>query len=281
MELKEHPDRLTIDEYMAESSHCLFRQELDTPCHLHWHEFYELTYVRSGNGVNRVNGTDIPIGEGTLFLLTPADFHEIRPLEASTLKIYNLIFKESMISEEIRTLLFNGRMLSPMLMKLEDRRAGELFAILDEENSRSSRTGELIVRNLLGCLLLMLCRDEKDAIRGEASAAPLHPSIQQALFYLQHRFREPLTLSQAAKAASLSPNYFSECFRQQLGVSFQQHLLDLRLEFSRSLLQASSLPVSEICYASGFNTLTHFEKMYKRKYGHPPSRSRRVQVAGA
>ncbi|MGK9252230.1 hypothetical protein [Paenibacillus humicus] len=61
MELKEHPDRLTIDEYMAESSHCLFRQELDTPCHLHWHEFYELTYVRSGNGVNRVNGTDIPL----------------------------------------------------------------------------------------------------------------------------------------------------------------------------------------------------------------------------
>ncbi|ASS65394.1 MULTISPECIES: AraC family transcriptional regulator [unclassified Paenibacillus] len=131
------------------------------------------------------------------------------------------------------------------------------------------------MRNLLGCLLLMLCRDGEAAVSGEAAVAPLHPSIQQALFFLQHHFREPLTLSEAAKAASLSPNYFSECFRQQLGVGFQQHLLDLRLGFSRSLLQASSLPVSEICYASGFNTLTHFEKMFKRKYGHPPSRCRR------
>jgi transcriptional regulator GlxA family with amidase domain len=50
--------------------------------------------------------------------------------------------------------------------------------------------------------------------------------------------------------------------------------MDLRLEFARSLLRASPLPVSEVCYVSGFNTLTHFEKMYKRKFGHSPRASR-------
>lgn len=42
---------------------------------LHWHEFYELSYVVSGKGEHRLNGSSYPLSSGTIFLLTPADFH--------------------------------------------------------------------------------------------------------------------------------------------------------------------------------------------------------------
>jgi AraC-like DNA-binding protein len=77
----------------------------------------------------------------------------------------------------------------------------------------------------------------------------------------------------------LSANYFSECFHRVVGTPFQTYLADTRLEFAKALLGVSQLSVTEVCYASGFNTLAHFERMFKRKYGHTPSRYRRECAA--
>ncbi|WP_374701656.1 helix-turn-helix domain-containing protein [Paenibacillus tyrfis] len=43
------------------------------------------------------------------------------------------------------------------------------------------------------------------------------------------------------------------------------------MTFAKSLLAASDLPVTEVCHASGFNTLTHFERSFKKRFGCPPS----------
>ncbi|WP_028611604.1 helix-turn-helix transcriptional regulator [Paenibacillus harenae] len=99
--------------------------------------------------------------------------------------------------------------------------------------------------------------------------------IRNALLYIQHHFREPLSLANAADYAGLSANYFSECFRRQVGISFQDYLNESRLQFASALLRSSELPVTEVCFAAGFNTISHFDRIFKRKFGCSPREYRK------
>jgi len=94
--------------------------------------------------------------------------------------------------------------------------------------------------------------------------------IRTALVYIHHHFREQLTLNDVAGHARLSPSYFSECFHRTTGSSFQRYLQELRLRFAVSLLHASMLPITDICSAAGFNTLSHFDRAFKRGFGRSP-----------
>ena len=94
---------------------------------------------------------------------------------------------------------------------------------------------------------------------------------QPAVLYVDRHFRESLTLADVAARAHLSPNYFSERFRQYTGTSFQLYLQECRLRFARSLLASTSLSVSEVCHAAGFNSLSHFGRAFRRRYGVAPS----------
>jgi mannose-6-phosphate isomerase-like protein (cupin superfamily) len=104
---KTTPKRLTNDTFFS-SDHGLriYHQALSAPFELHWHEFYELTYIISGEGLNVVNGTPCPLAKGSLFLLTPADFHEICPVNGMPLELYNVIFSEELLDERLHEMLF-------------------------------------------------------------------------------------------------------------------------------------------------------------------------------
>jgi AraC-like DNA-binding protein len=105
--------------------------------------------------------------------------------------------------------------------------------------------------------------------------------IARAVLYVDHHFREPLTLADVAAQAHLSPNYFSERFRDFTGTSFQAYLQQRRLRFARSLLAATDLGVTEACHAAGFNSVSHFGRAYRRRYGQAPSAYRAGQAAAS
>ena len=81
-----------------------------------------------------------------------------------------------------------------------------------------------------------------------------NPAIQNALLHLGHEFRTDMSLEQVAAQANLTPTYFSELFHKETGTSSGKYLQTLRLRFAASFLLASDLPVTEICFASGFGT---------------------------
>jgi AraC-like DNA-binding protein len=94
--------------------------------------------------------------------------------------------------------------------------------------------------------------------------------------HVDRHFREPLTLAGVAAQAHLSPNYFSERFRAVTGTSFQSYLQQRRLAFAHSLLAATGLGVTEVCYASGFGSLSHFGRAFRSRYGVAPTALRAV-----
>ncbi|WP_052087743.1 helix-turn-helix transcriptional regulator [Paenibacillus wynnii] len=283
--MQPNPERLTNDQFFTLAGNIqILKDRRDTPYPLHWHEFFELTIVTAGHGYNRVNGKLLPMEAGSVFLLTPADFHEIKPVSGQGMELYNIIFSEAAISKEVHEALFAHVTLHHAWFNPEE--TPRLFGyseILWQESLEKSLSQGLVMKNLLELLLLTLLR-QTSAHRSTPPAELAEPStqrtsVQQALVYIHHHYRESITLTDAAKQAQLSPNYFSEVFRKIVGMPFQLYVQSLRLEFAYNLLQASDLSVTEVCFTSGFNTLTHFERVFKQRYGQTPRTTSRKRGA--
>lgn len=107
-------------------------------------------------------------------------------------------------------------------------------------------------------------------------AAVTHSGIRRALIFVRRHFTEPITLSQVALEAGLSRFHLCRLFRRQVGLSFRGYLQGLRIDHARMLLADRRLTVSEVAYATGFNDLSHFDKVFNRLVGVSPTEYRRA-----
>ena len=73
-----------------------------------------------------------------------------------------------------------------------------------------------------------------------------------------------------AKAVNISPNYLSEKFRQVTGVNFVRYVARTRYENARVLLHDVDLRISEIAFATGFQSLSQFNRVFKKFSGKSP-----------
>lgn len=268
-----HPERLSATELIAAGTPFQIQHtKLAEVYPLHWHDFYELAIVLNGTGLHTVNGRAHPLQADTLFLLTPVDFHSLAPTRGQTLEIYNIVFGGEFLDGELRQWLFTGR--DYHHLKLAEALAQNIrpeFERIWAEKQGNSLGRSRIMRFSLEKILLEVARQT----RGDLPLQPFgHPAIHDALLFIHHQFRTPLTLEIVAKQAGLVPNYFSQTFHKVTGWQFQKYLSDLRLRFAAALLLACDLPITEICFASGFGNMAHFGRAFHAKYGLSPSQFR-------
>lgn len=99
----------------------------------------------------------------------------------------------------------------------------------------------------------------------------LPPPIRQALALMGSRYFEPLSVEQVAEVVGLSRTYFSRLFRQRIGKSPYQHLIEVRLDYARALLESGRHGVIEVAGHTGFTDLSQFARQFRRRYGCAPS----------
>jgi AraC-like DNA-binding protein/mannose-6-phosphate isomerase-like protein (cupin superfamily) len=239
----------------------------------HWHDYYELSLVLDGEAEHVVNGRRHHLGPGSAFLLSPADVHEIRATGPAPLACFNTVIDPALVEGHLADLGSLGLDGFPWLVDdFADARPD--FARLQRE-SEEPRTGSAqVTAAIVACLLVELARRRGADEPGREPAVGPDADLRAAVLHVDRHFRESLTLAEVAAVAHLSPNWFSERFRQHAGVSFQAYLQERRLRFARSLLASTSLPVGEVCHAAGFGSLSHFGRAYRRRYGVAPSQGR-------
>ena len=97
------------------------------------------------------------------------------------------------------------------------------------------------------------------------------PFIARAKQFISENQSEELSLNQVAKAVNMSSFYFCKKFKKITGINFTEYITRVRIEKSRNLLLNPNLRVSEIAYEVGFQSLTHFNRMFKRVLGSSPT----------
>ena len=94
--------------------------------------------------------------------------------------------------------------------------------------------------------------------------------VEKVIEYMNSNFDKPVLLADAAKITNMTEVSFSRFFKSQTGVSFIDSLLEIRLGHASRMLIDTHQPVSEVAYNCGFNNISNFNRLFKKKKGCTP-----------
>lgn len=242
---------------------------------LHFHSFYELSVIYEGSSRFMVNGALFDMGVGSIQLIRPCDYHRQLTSPGEHIRYFNLMFSSAWLS-------------APLLRALEQApgslcataRGGEWDELLrltrrvfrEFTGAPDDPLAQTLVRCGVECLCVYLLRHHAADAVGPSDAPS--EAIRRAVAYIHGNYRGPLRLSDAARAAGLSPAYFSAVFHRAMGASFSQYLLEFRLQMAQRYLRLSGLNVKEAAAACGFASYPHFVTAFRRAFGLTPGQWR-------
>ncbi len=133
---------------------------------------------------------------------------------------------------------------------------------------------DTIVMDLIGSTMKNLSSvDEGKRIKDDLKRNHLS-TIEKAKLYFVSHLSENISLKDIADHCCVSMFHFSRIFKMFTSYSPNKFLINLRLKNAEVLLQNTTLPVTQICFSSGFNSLEYFSFAFNQKYGIPPSKFR-------
>jgi AraC-like DNA-binding protein len=257
---------------------------------LHYHEVYELNFIQNASGARRVVGDHMEeIGGMELVLVGPnlqhawfthkcqgneilevtIQFHKDL-FDEKLLRRNQLSFIRSMFEKSSRGILFSEettRSIAPRLLNLNQKHGFdsvlELMSILhDLSSSRNSR--------LLS-----------DASFNQIEISYNSRRVEKAFEYLNQNFDKQVTLAEVAKLAGMTEVSFSRFFKNRSGKTFIDSLNDIRLGHASRMLIDTTHSISEIAYNCGFNNISNFNRIFKKKKGCTPKEFKEGYSAGS
>lgn len=120
---------------------------------------------------------------------------------------------------------------------------------------------------------IALLDDENNRVRAATDLQDYR--AEYACRYVLAHFQENINRDKMAEMVNLSPGYFSNLFRAEVGMSFSDYLIQVRIENAKSLLRRFDLSVEAISKQCGFNSLAHFSRTFKDRCGVSPLKYRK------
>ena len=252
---------------------------------IHNHEVCELNFVEHAPGVRRIVGDSCEvIGDYDLVLITSPDLEHVWE-------------QHECVSDNIReiTVQFNFRFdddtmfgRTPFLMMsrmLNEARRGLAFpieAIMKVYGSldtlSSVKEGFYAVIQFLTILYeLSKCDGARPLATSSFAKIAVDDDSRRILKvknFISKNFRDELRLNQLADVAGMSPSAFSRFFKLHTGRNLTDYIIDTRLGSATRMLVDTNQSVSEICFKCGFNNLSNFNRIFKKKKGCSPTEFR-------
>lgn len=248
-----------IPKQFLSASQKTFRGDLEA----HSHEFFELEFIIRGTGTYTVNGQDYPIGENTLFFMTPAHFHAIADADMA---LFNVMFPWNYAD---LPLPFSAENRERPIVLHPNAADSRLIAALLSEITAVQKEEPGYALDLLRCVL------QKISLYVPATEKGTSSYVNRAILYLLENFRTDVTLEGVAEQLGLSKAYFCDLFAKETGIRFKEYLDSLRFSYVCRLLTFTEQPIGEICAASGFGDYANFTRRFKKRYGVTPHNYRR------
>ena len=101
-------------------------------------------------------------------------------------------------------------------------------------------------------------------------------NMTRARQFIEDHQAEPLSLGRIARVANISRHYFCKMFKKATGINFTDYLSRVRVEKSKALLLNPNSRISEAAFACGFQSMTNFNREFKRIVGRSPTQFRRL-----
>lgn len=240
---------------------------------LHRHDFFEIDIVISGNAVSYINGENYTLLRGDVVLLTPSDHHNYIVEENEKIECFNIAFPMGLISPQAMSAIPSDVKVLH-LSERDYRKAASVCDFLIEKYDDTEAECTILMKASIEWLFAFL----SFFVRKDKANPEDISKFSQALLYINDHFSdEELNRSTVASIMHISPTHFSKMFHKMVGLSFQEYLLNTRLNYASGMLKMTDMTVAEIACASGFGSDSYFSKVFKKRFGVSPGRVRQMQ----
>ena len=104
----------------------------------------------------------------------------------------------------------------------------------------------------------------------EASSHGRPALVNTVIEYISANYMNDLTVETLSSELNYHPNYLNRIFKQYIGISIHQYIMDRRTHAAKSLLDTTGLPIEKVASLCGFKTASHFSQSFKRFTGQRP-----------
>lgn len=248
----------------------------------HWHTDVELVFVCDGHIRIGVNKDSRLLGKGDMAVFSSGDIHyyESSGMESTIIVV---VFRPEIIGFS-RGWPHNVRFETPFMeQSLMNRLKLDKSVLISVESAFQSLLSETALKReqyqmLIKSALYELCGTfmrylpvfpiDTNKVNKRLSGLKL---MQGVLDYIENNYTREITLGDAAGQAGLSVFHFSRLFKDMSGMNFKTFLNNVRISRAESLLKDSDLPVIDVAFESGFNSIRTFNRVFKAVKGCTPS----------
>jgi AraC-like DNA-binding protein/quercetin dioxygenase-like cupin family protein len=247
----------------------------------HNHDYFELTYVAEGNVLNIIDGNELYMNVGDVSLITPQAVHELRCLNPDTALI-NICIKPSLLKGTFEKFSKSGSPVSKLLTGRTENKF-MFFSI------GYSKEVPLYISNMIheyagadfhqgfsleAWLLLLL---DFLANCGHYSYTGVDEKTLHILQYIQDNCLE-LSLENMAKHLGYNPNYLAGYLKRRTGINYSEIVRETRLKAALSMLSETTISIYDISEACGYNSPSHFFKIFKEHFHTTPKKYREYHL---
>ena len=248
---------------------------------LHRHEEMELNFVENCDGARRIVGDSIEVlGKYDLVLVGSGLEHTWDQYDCQSQSIHEITiqFPIDMLGDQF----LQKNQLNSLRTLFENAKRGiafELPAIMGLYSKitriTQAQPGFYRILGLLEILYELSLQKNYHLLASKSFAnvknAPESRRVREVEEYIDKNYKEEIRLKTLSDIAGMTPAAFSRFFRMRTGKTVSDYMIDIRLGHAARLLVDSSNSVADICYLCGFNNISNFNRIFKKKKGCSPT----------
>ncbi len=253
------------------------------PTH-HYHNGYEIFYLVSGDICYFVNDVAYQVVGGALLMIDVNEVHKLVNSSGETFERITLVFQKEFLDDlfpaDKSFNVLSGFVEGHRLLRLsgsDQAFVEKLFDKMVAEFAKRPPGYEFYLKTLLFELLLFIYRSVQAASQSvQETGGVIHRKIFEIVDYLNRHYDQPHTIADISRRFFISPSYFCKSFKDSTGFTFTEYLNNVRIKEARSLLVDTELKVAHIAERVGFDSLTHFGRVFKEITSLSPLKYRRI-----
>ena len=271
---------LTEDDFFIVLNH--YNAKFDFP--VHFHPEFELNMVLNSQGKRIIGDSIQDYNELDLVLIGPNTPHAWTGLpEPSNAQVVTIQFHSDFLSEK----MLGRKLMLPIREMLEKANRGVLFSdetasYLKERILKLSESQDFdSILSFLSILFdLSISRNQRILVTpsyvGHFNTSKSR-RIEKVNDYIQLNIHQNIKIKEVADLVNMSETAFSHFFKKCTQRSFSDYITDMRAGYAARQLMETEKNISEICYDCGFNNISNFNRIFKKKLGVTPSDFRSQQ----
>ena len=252
---------------------------------IHNHEVFELNFVEHATGVRRIVGdSNEVISDYDLVLITSPDLEHVweqntcvsDDIREITVQFYLDMSDDGFLSRNpfysLRRMLKEARkgLAFPM---------SAIMRVYQQLDTLSSvKDGFYAVMQFMTILYeLSRCTGARTLATSSFAKVEVESDSRRVLKvknYIAKNYMDEIRLNTLADIAGMSPSAFSRFFKLHTGRNLSEYIIEMRLGYASRMLVDTAKSVAEISFQSGFNNLSNFNRIFKKKKGCSPSEFR-------